>query len=281
MIKLYKEPLSRHTTFRIGGVADILVIPETEAELIEALDFCQKKDIPHYLIGNGSNVLVRDSGLCAQVIKTTKACLNIEREGDVVTVGASVALQQFIRFCVEHDLCGLEYLVSIPGTVGGALYMNAGQGRNINTQISDKLLSVRIFDGNKIVSLNKEECNFEHRYSIFHKQKKWVILEASFKLQFQERSIGEAKIRERLEFTRKNHDCRYPNAGSIFKNGHPLVFKLVRGLRKGSAEYSKITPNWINNKGSARARDIIKLMKYVEFLNCLFFCTAEREIEVW
>ncbi|MBI1864682.1 MAG: FAD-binding protein, partial [Nitrospirae bacterium] len=163
------EPLARHTTFRIGGPADRLVVPGDREDLIETVRACLRTRTPCFLLGRGSNTLVGDRGVRGIVIKNTGACLDLDVDGDTVRVGSSVPLQRLVRFCIGNNLEGMEYLYSVPGNVGGAVYMNAGRGIVENGFIADHLVCVEAFDGEGVRALTKEECGFGYRTSVFQR----------------------------------------------------------------------------------------------------------------
>lgn len=281
MIVLHDELMSKHTTFRIGGPAEIMLIPESEEELLNAVKDCMALGRPYRILGNGSNLLVSDQGVKDYVINNERACSKLDIKDGVIYVGSSVKLQLFIRFCVNQERAGCEYLFSVPATVGGAIYMNAGRGQQFNRQISDYLVSVRVFNGSEIVDIPRKDCKFTYRKSIFHKQKNWLILGAYFNPPIQRRQLGETNIKERMAFTKQAQDYNYPTAGSVFKSARHSVFSLVRGLKFGKAQYSAKTTNWINNLGGAKAKDVLALMRVVEIFNGLTFKRAEREIIFW
>lgn len=283
MKRLTNEPMARHTTFRIGGGVEELLIPESEEELIAIFRQCANGKAPFRVLGNGSNVLVGDAGLKGCVIDNSRACTRLEVSQGLVYAGASVKLQQFIRACVKNDLSAPEYLFSVPATIGGAIFMNAGRGRSYNQQISDFLESVRVYDARKdeVFVLPREDCGFQYRYSVFHGRRDWLILGGGFRPAPQERSVGEARIRERMRFVKDSQDYNHPTAGSIFKAGEHRIFERAKGWRWGGAEYSGKTTNWINNTNNARARDIEKLIWFVQLLHFMKFRRAVREIEIW
>lgn len=274
------ELLSKHTTFKIGGPAEILLIPENEEELILEIIHLKKNGINYKILGNGSNLLISDKGIKGVIIKNTEANSLIKKNGETIEIGSSIFLQNFTRFCVENDLEGMEYLYPIPATVGGAIYMNAGTGKKFNQFISDNLISVKIFDGNNIKELKKEECEFSYRKSIFHKHKDWIILSAKFKLKHQPKKIGEKKIKEWIEQVKKTQNRRYPNAGSIFKKKSNLVIGLLTRLKLkiGAAQ---IDGNWIINLGNASFKDVIWLIRISKILSYFTFKKPELEIEIW
>ena len=281
-MRIYNELMSRHTTFKIGGPVQVMEIPESEQELMGVISGCIRTNIKYYIFGGGSNILVRDQGLKGVAIKTTKACLGINQaEDNRIEVGASVRLQDFIDYCLCHDLESFEYLYSVPGTIGGAIYMNAGRGKSYNLQISNRLESVKCFDGSNVVYLRKEQCNFGYRTSVFQKNKKMVILSAIFSFQTQPKTIGEEKVRKRMTYVMKYQDRAYPSAGSVFRSCSPHILNMLKGLRFGGAQFSKKTSNWINNAINAKASDVLVLIAIAKVLNRVVLKNAELEIEIW
>ncbi len=278
MKRKINEPLSDHTTFKIGGPAIELSIPEDKEELIREIRRCKKRNLDYKLLGKGSNILVSDKGVKKVIIKNTEACTDIKKNDDIVEVGSSVSLQKFVKFCVNNNLEGMEYLYPIPATVGGGIYMNAGRGRKHNLSISNNIVSVTIFDGNRIRELNKEGCEFDFRCSIFHEHDDWVILGAKFRLNKQPKEVGEERIKERMEFVKNSQDRKYPNAGSIFKQRSFIAGKLLNGLKIGGAQ---IKGNWISNVDHATFKDVLWLIRISKLVSYLTFKKPELEIEIW
>ncbi len=282
MIELKNEPLSNHTTFKMGGLVKTMLIPETEEELVSAVKECRQKSLPYRILGNGSNLIVSEKGLRRViVIKNSRACMRLDGEGTNVYAGSTVKVQSFIRYCVNRGLEGFEYLYSVPATIGGAIFMNAGRGRHKNQQISDGLVHVRIFDGQSVREIPKAQCGFYYRGSIFHTERDWLILGAQFDLKTQPRVVGEQKIRERMEFIKAYQDHKAASAGSIFKKGHPWVFKWVQGLRCGGTCYSRKATNWLVNSGTSKLNEVKRLIFIVKVLNILLLSKAEVEVEIW
>lgn len=280
-MRLANEPLANHTTLKVGGPAEELFMPASEEELIETVHACRRANVPWRMLGNGSNLLVRDQGVAGVVIKNTRACSSLTARGDVVEAGSAVMLQPFIRFCHRHELEGMEYLYSVPATIGGAVFMNAGRGRGHGVQISDKLMSVRIFDGSAVREIPRDQCAFSYRRSVFHDHRDWVILGATFRLTRQPREIGEAKVKERMEHVKRAQDWSKPCVGSVFKRGLPAIFNLLKGSTSGGAQFSPKTRNWILNIGNASAADVLRLIRRAKLVHGLIGLRAELEIEVW
>ena len=273
--------LAEYTTFKIGGPAEKFIVPDFEQELIDVYKDCLSKNMPVYFLGGGSNVLISEDGINGCVIYMAKCCDQLIYDGGFVRVGASVRLQRFIRFLVNNNLFGYEYLFSVPGTVGGAIYMNAGRGKQYNMSISDYLVEVKVFDGRKIQMLKKEECKFEYRRTIFQDKKNYLILEAKFSVPEQKKEIGEKAVQERLVLVKQEQDLDCPNAGSVFKKISPFAVRIVKGLKIGDAGFSRKTGNWICNYGNAKVKDIKMLIAVARFFSLCFLNNPKVEIEYW
>lgn len=272
----HTDDISKHTWFNIGGKAEI-VVPNTREQLIETLKWCQKNNVSYRILGNGSNVLVSDVGVSELIIKTTKCCTNISVNDTQVTVGASILLPQLVKFVVEHDLGGIEYLYSVPGTVGGAICMNAGRGRPHGKQISSHVVSVEVFDGTKTRTLSSDELEFGYRDSVLQDYPDWVVLSTTLELEKQDRQIGREKIKERMEHAHKR-ERSLPNAGSVFKEGQHLS---VTGWNLGDAKF--VSQYRICNTGNATFNQVYYLIKIVYWLNRIrpFRPDPEVEIRIW
>lgn len=275
-MKRINDSLADHTWFKIGGAADI-IIPETKQELVQAIRGCNRNDTPYRILGNGSNVLVSDKGLDEKIIKTTDCCNSIEIEGNQVKVGASVMIPQLVNMIVNNGLGGIEYLYSVPGTVGGGIFMNAGRGRSYNKTIADYLLTVEIFDGEEIIHLNKKELDFAYRYSTFQENPDWTILSAEFEFPSQSPEEGKKKIEDRMNHI-ETRERGKPNAGSIFRQGKVIPTK---GLWMGDAKF--VSNNRICNMGDASFKDVERLIKLTKIIH-LFVPIAEpidTEVRIW
>jgi UDP-N-acetylmuramate dehydrogenase len=255
------EPMSRHTTFKIGGPAERLIVPGDRKDLLEILGAYARNRIPFFVLGRGSNTLFKDEGMRGIVIKNTAACTELNIDGNDVTVGASVTLQRLISACVKSGLYGMEYLSWVPGNVGGAIYMNAGLGINEKKSISDHLVSVEVWDGGGIRAIKKEECKFEYRTSLFHRMKGWVVLSARFVLPRQDPAIGRESIKEWMRMYKEKLHVKYPNAGTVFRRYYRPLGE-VAGHRVGNAEFSTKSPGWIVNLGGATFKDVYGLIRH-------------------
>jgi len=277
MIELTNEPMPSHTSMHCGGMCERMLIPETEDELIECLrDY---DDIR--ILGAGSNVLPSDGILRGTVVKNTKACLRMERDGQRVFVGSSVKLPTFVRFLVSESLFGYEYLVSVPGNIGGALHMNAGRGRGWGLSISDYLKRVRIWNGQEVQWLDKRVCGFGYRKSVFQRKRNWVILEAQFELPDQPSEIGLMRIRERLADVKKWQDLEHPSLGSVFSRVSSRATRAMLGVRHGDAAFSEKTPGWLVNLGNAKTEDFLCLINRMRLRSLLYGVIPRLEIRIW
>lgn len=283
VLRLYDEPLSRYTTLKIGGPAEVFSVPKTQEQLISEVDYCNAQNIPWRILGNGSNLLVRDRGVNGFVIYNKYALSNLHliethSSSSTIEVGSSVILPKLVKFCVDNALEGMEFLSSVPGTVGGGLYMNAGRGRSYNQAISDKVESVKIYDGKEVRDIDFHDCKFSYRQSIFSFHKNWVILSARFKLRAQDSDVGRKKIAERMRFVRRTQERSYPSAGSIFSKASGKALRLLKGFRYGDAQ---LAGNWISNVGDASAKDVLMVIKVATLLQYLALTRPKLEIEIW
>lgn len=259
------EPLSEHTTLKIGGPAEI-VTPTTKHELVDVLSECHQERRNYRILGAGSNLLVNDEGIDDVVIKTTEACSHFSVEGTLVVTGASLMIPQFVRKCVNNGLGGYEYLYSVPGTVGGAIYMNAGRGERHKLTISNYLTSVEVFMEGEVSWIDIDELEFEHRWSTFHKHDEWVILSATFDLPEQPPEEGNRRIKERMGKIGERERSQ-PNAGSVFKSGSKLPLHRIppNGLSVDGARF--VSGNRICHDGNAKFEDVKKLVNRAVILH--------------
>lgn len=269
------ELLSRHTSFRIGGPADLYLQPQTTAELISALTLLRERDIPYFLLGRGTNILVTDSGFRGAVIRLDGDFVHFSYEGTVVTSGAAVPLARLARDACDRSLSGLEFATGIPGSVGGALFMNAGaHGRSTG----DMLLDAEILDHTlKLHTFRAEELRLSYRTSGIDPGS--IVCSARFSFFPGKREDIERKRRE-FENFRRSRQPRQPNAGSIFKNppqdaaGRLIEAAGLKGLRSGGAKISEIHANFIVNCGDATAADVLTLIELAKETVRKKFCVS-------
>ncbi len=282
------EPMSEHTTFKIGGNADVFVKVDNEENIKKILNFAKKNNIQTTIIGNGSNILVKDNGIRGLVIKIDNKNININKINNKeveVTAGAGVLLGMLAQKLLKENISGFEFAAGIPGTIGGAIKMNAGA---YGGEFKDIVVRTKYMDeeGNtKILSNNEQD--FSYRHSIFSKNK-WIILETTLTLNLE---INSDKIKEKMdeyvESRKSKQPLNYPSAGSTFKRGKDFVTaKLIdesglKGYSIGGALVSDIHAGFVVNKGNATAKEVLELIEYVRnVVNKKFNKKLELEIEV-
>lgn len=262
----FDEPMKNHTSFKVGGPADILVCPSNYDEIVNVIKLCNENKIPFYIIGRGSNLVVRDGGYRGVIIKLTKLD-NIKVNGEVVVVQCGADLCKVSEVALNNTLTGFEFACGIPGTVGGAVTMNAGAYNGEVSQVIDSALVVDK-EGN-LLSLDKEQLELGYRISAVQKYG-YTVLEVTFKL-----IKGDyEKIKYRIdELTRRREDkqpLEYPSAGSTFKRpegyftGQLIEECALKGYSIGGAEVSQKHAGFIINKGDASTKDILSLIEYVQ-----------------
>lgn len=270
-MNLYGEVLENvslkdYNTYRIGGKTRYLVKPYNIDSLKELLNYIKNNNLKYIIIGNGSNIILPDSDYDGVVILLSK--LNeIKINENTVNAFCGVSLTYFVNELVKNNLGGLESLSGIPGTLGGAIVNNAGC---YGQTISDKLDSVTYLENGEIKTINKEECNFSYRDSIFKKNKNFIILSAKFKLDYKNKEEMLNIIKENMIKRNTSQPLNYPNAGSVFRN--PIGYsagKLIEeaGLKNyhiNGAYVSDKHANFIINKNNASSEDIIELIEYIQ-----------------
>ncbi len=259
------EPMSKHTTFKIGGIADVLVIPESVEQLKVVLGFAKQNDIPITVIGNGSDLLVSDNGIRGIVIKTT-GLNEITSDGCIVTAGAGALMSKTASYALSLGLTGMEFAHGIPGTVGGGTYMNAGA---YGGELKDIVISTTYLDADGEVK-ECSEHDFGYRHSVYTKHPEWIILSTTFKLDHGDKAAIEARMSELAAARRSKQPIEMPSAGSVFKRpeGH-FAGKLIqdcnlRGFAIGGAQVSEKHCGFIVNKGGATAKDVLDLIEYIQ-----------------
>lgn len=268
---LRDEPLSAHTTFRIGGPADCYIAAENEQELAAVLECCRKEQIPFFLIGRGSNLLVSDMGFQGVVLRMTGALAGVEfseNENRIVAkVGAGRSLGQFAREAAEHGAGGFAFAAGIPGSVGGAVCMNAGA---YGGEMKDVLVRVRYMtqDG-AIHTKEAAELGLAYRTSIFQRES-WYVLEAEFAFERAEKETVFAQIEELARKRMEKQPLEYPSAGSTFKRpegnfaGKLIMDSGLAGFACGGARVSEKHCGFVINAGNATARDVMNVITGVQ-----------------
>jgi len=291
----YEEPLSGHTYIKIGGRAEIFIEPEDNADLGMALSELRSAGVKVLVIGQGSNLLVSDETLSAAVIKlSSPEFKKIYRDHDLVYAGSGAALAAVIDFYKKNSFSGSEFLAGIPGTIGGALRMNAGT-RNILPNASSLLCAmadfvekIEIMDENlKTRVIFKDRAGFRYRDSDL---KNVIILGAWFRFKEEKRETIEKNIRTFLDYKQRTQELSMPNAGCVFKNpqnfgmsaGEMIDKCSLKGKAIGDAEVSTIHANFIINKSRANFAQVRELMSLISSeVKNKFSVDLEPEVEIW
>jgi len=265
----YDEPMSQHTSLKVGGNADALIVIESEDQLNLVVRKLKAAQISCLPVGNLTNIIVRDGGYRGAILLMSG--LNkidykqIPDGGHYINAQAGAALASLVAFSASHELTGCEFCAGIPGSVGGAVWMNAGA---FGSEIKDVVTEVALIgaDGEKII-LKREEIVFSYRRTVLPPEA--IILHARLKLEKGDRKQIQEKIREITQTRREKHPLAYPNAGSVFKNlpglpaGRVIEEIGLKGQSCGDAEVSFMHANFIVNKGNATATDVLALIGIV------------------
>ncbi|KNZ70469.1 UDP-N-acetylenolpyruvoylglucosamine reductase [Thermincola ferriacetica] len=264
---LVNEPMSLHTTWRIGGPADLMLIPEDIEDCWAAIKLAKKYGIPYLVMGNGSNLLVKDRGIRGLVIKMAAGEIKVDEEQNLIFAPAGTLLPVVARVAADHALSGLEFAVGIPASVGGAIVMNAGaHGKSIGEVVKE--VNVLDSDGELLV-LPGRDLDFRYRYSNIL-QKNFIVTKAVFLLARAPAVEIKKRMTEFLEKRRQLQPVGKPNAGSVFKNpagtsaGMLIDAAGCKGLTVGDAQVSEKHANFILNLDSATAHDVLTLIEQVK-----------------
>jgi UDP-N-acetylmuramate dehydrogenase len=258
----FDEPLSRHTTLKIGGPADAWVAPDSAAALAAVIRVCLERSLPMMAIGGGSNLLVRDGGVRG-VVLSTRQLRGLSRDGSRVQVEAGVSTGKLLSSATGWELGGLEFLGGVPGSVGGGLVMNAGTYLGEFKDVTTEVESLRLSDGEQVVRDNAA-CEFVYRGSALPKDE--VVVRATLELTSRSKEEIQADVKA-LRARRKEREPKgASNAGSVFKNpegdyaGRLIETVGFKGTRAGNAECSPVHANWFVNHGGATASDMLTLI---------------------
>ena len=261
------EPMSRHTSFQIGGTADIFISATSTDDIKKALRLSKKLGLPYHIIGNGTNILVSDSGIRGVVIQIKNGISDIKVENDMIYAGAGALLSSVASAATKHSLSGFERLGGIPGSIGGAVFMNAGA---YEAQIGDILVSSSYIDSNGECGIyNADEHCFGYRKSIYTDTDK-IITGAVFKLKSAPLEQIKAEASEYAKRRRDKQPLTFPSAGSVFKRpeGHFAAALIeqagLKGFCIGGACVSEKHAGFIINTGGATARDVIDLILHIK-----------------
>jgi UDP-N-acetylmuramate dehydrogenase len=282
---LVNEPLANHTTMKIGGPADILVEPSSVENLEKMMKVIKEHHVPWRAIGRGSNLLVSDKGIEGVVIKLGRGLDHLEINDTKVKVGAGFSLVSLSVQISKKGLAGLEFASGIPGSVGGAVYMNAGAHGSDMSEILEK--AYVLFEDGTFAWLSKEEMEFSYRTSVLQKKRPGIVLEAVFQLTSGNREEIVAKMQNNKNYRKETQPYNLPCAGSIFRNPLPhyagqLVQEAgLKGYSIGGAQISPMHGNFIVNTGNGKAEDVLALIQHVkEYVYETFGIKIETEVEI-
>lgn len=285
---LQNESMKKHTSFKIGGNADLFVKAKNIDDIVFVIDICKNYNIPLTVVGNGSNLLVKDNGIRGIVLKVCIDNIEIENKGEseaIVTVGAGVVLGKLAQVLLQNSISGFEFAAGIPGTIGGAVRMNAGA---YGSEFKDIVMKTKCVDSDgKIIELTNEEQEFDYRKSIF-KEKQYIVLETTLSLKYvQDSNAIKAKMDELRTSRLEKQPLEFPSAGSTFKRGSDFITaKLIdecglKGYKIGGAEVSTKHAGFVINTGKATAEDVLNLIEIIkEEVLKKFKKNIELEIEI-
>ena len=254
--------LSQYTTFQIGGPADFMVTPANEEQLSQCLALCHQENVPIFVLGRGSNVLVSDAGFRGVVIRIGSDFQNVEFEENMVMAQSGILLSKLSRLLLERELAGFEFASGIPGTLGGAIYMNAGA---YGGEMKDLLMDVN----GTCRSLSADELELGYRTSLFQ-SKPWVVVRALLRMESGQRQEIQERIQLLNEQRRSKQPLEQPSAGSVFKRppghfaGHLITEAGLKGCRVGDAMVSNKHAGFIVNVGHATSADVVALIRAIQ-----------------
>ena len=259
------EPMKKHTTFRVGGDAEIFVSPSAK-EVKKIIEVCNELEVPYHVVGNGSNLLVSDQGLNGVVISVRKNAEYIKLNGDVIIAGAGSSLAKVANFAAKEGLGGLEFAAGIPGTIGGAIVMNAGA---FGGEIKDVLVSAKVCTKEgKILEIEAQDLELSYRHSCVL-EKEYIVLEATFKLKEADKEEIFAAMDDYKRRRISSQPLNFPSAGSTFKRpkdnfaGKLIEDSGLKGYKIGGAQVSEKHCGFVVNSNAATATDVYELINYV------------------
>lgn len=278
------EPMNRHTTFRIGGPADYFLLPSTAEEVKKILEICKEKELPYFILGNGSNLLVSDEGYCGVIIQLYRNYGGIIVEGTNIRAGAGALLSQIASAAKNASLTGFEFAGGIPGTLGGAVVMNAGA---YGGEMKNVLKEVTVMtEQGEIMTIPAEKLEMGYRTSLV-KKAGYLVLEAVISLKAGDVEEIKAIMKDLTEKRVSKQPLEYPSAGSTFKRpegyfaGKLIMDAGLRGYQVGGAQVSEKHCGFVINKGDATAADICQLMRDVsDKVQAQFGVVLEPEVKM-
>jgi len=261
------EPMNKHTSFKIGGPADVLVMPENVEDVRRVMEICKENACPFHIVGNGSNLLVGDDGIRGVVLKLSENFSHVNIDGGRVMAQSGILLSKLSNKVVEKSLGGFEFASGIPGTIGGAVFMNAGA---YGGEMKDVVREVTVLTREgEVVTLSNDELDFGYRRSAIQKNKH-IVLEVSLELNEKPYDDIKSIIDELTEKRTTKQPLSLPSAGSTFKRpegyyaGKLIDDAGLRGLRYGDAQVSEKHCGFIVNRGSATSADVLRLISLVQ-----------------
>lgn len=266
---LTNEPLAKYTTWRVGGAADWFIYPKSKEQLQRTMQILyQAGKIPWYVIGRGSNLLVRDGGIRGAVIRLGEGLDHLQIEGNRITAGGGYSFVRLSGRAAKAGLTGLEFASGVPGTVGGAIYMNAGAH---GSDVSKTFVSAEVVrETGEIEIMDREDLNFRYRTTSLQEDKRGIVAEATFQLEVGDPDKIMADVRSFKDRRRRTQPLQYPCAGSVFRNppghyaGNLIESAGLKGYRIGDAEVSELHANFIINRGEATAHDVLTLISEIQ-----------------
>ena len=257
------ESLKKHTTYGIGGPADLMIFPKSKQDLIKVIEIINENKIQLTILGSGSNVLVSDNGIRGAVISLKNSLKQVEVDDNILYAECGTMLGKIVKHAVKNNLIGLENLNGVPGTLGGALIMNAGAWGG---EISENLIHVEVINSkSEIQKIQKKDLNFSYRQSSFNKDD--ILLSAKFNLKKADKDIIKENFIEAQSGRKKSQPLNKRSAGSLFKNpknnsaGKLLDEAGLKGFSIGDAKISEKHANFFINDGDASSRDMLMLIK--------------------
>jgi UDP-N-acetylmuramate dehydrogenase len=281
---LEQESMKKHTTFRIGGAADVFVTPKTTEAAAEVIRICRREKVPFYILGNGSNLLVSDEGYRGVIVQIYRNLSQVRVEGNVITAQAGAMLSVIAKKALAEGLTGFEFAAGIPGTIGGAAVMNAGA---YGGEMKDVLTEVTVLTAEgEIRRLPAEELQLGYRHSVIP-QNGWIVLEAKLALSSGDPKQIKARMDELKEQRVTKQPLDLPSAGSTFKRpegyfaGKLIMDAGLRGFTVGGAQVSEKHCGFVVNRGDATAADVMALIEAVqEKVKAAFGVEIEPEVKL-
>lgn len=281
----FEEPLKRYTTYRIGGPADVLVVPASYQDVALVIKAAHEYGYPLFVMGCGSNLLVHDEGVRGIVLRLGNLMGQVTTSGNTITAGAGSLLPKVAKIAADHGLTGLEWGGGVPGTVGGAVSMNAGAHGG---ETSDILIAATVLDRTgQRHDLTSEDMGFRYRRSDLVKDNGLIVLEATFRLEQEDPAVVMNKMKAFALRRRMTQPLGQPSSGSVFRNppgdyaGRLIEAAGLKGHRVGGAAVSTVHGNFIVNTGGARARDVLALIRLIQSrVKAEFAVDLELEVEL-